>query len=392
MTALLALCASAVWGASDFLGGILAKRMPALAVVFVSQGATVAVLVLLALAGVAPLHPQAWWGWAASAGAVGAFALAAFYRALASGVMGVVAPIASTGVCVPVLTGLASGEQPRIAQLAGIGTGGAGGGVRRRSRARRRRVGARRPRAGRGRRLRRGPRPARPVRDQQVAGTLLVQKGSQFAVMGLVVLAVRKPVPAPLRALPVVALVGWGDAAANGLYVLATRSGYLSVVAVFASLYPVATVLIARRVLHERLRRVQVLGVAVGHCRRCSHGRRLTAPTRAAARSRAAPHSVHIHSGQSTPRPHSHGGCSKGRSARQNEQWPNTEPPPSAKRSPGAGLSTVYGLRRNTVTRPATNRGFIAWRVAARSRVAPFSARRRMPCSILRIMKKSPIR
>ena len=69
--------------------------------------------------------------------------------------------------------------------------------------------------------------------------------------------------PTPLRALPVVALVGWGDAAANGLYVLATRSGYLSVVAVFASLYPVATVLIARRVLHERLRRVQVLGVAV---------------------------------------------------------------------------------------------------------------------------------
>ncbi|MGZ4663890.1 MAG: EamA family transporter [Frankiaceae bacterium] len=196
MTALLALCASAVWGTSDFLGGILAKRMPALAVVFVSPGATVAVLVLLALAGVAPLPPQAWWGWAASAGAVGAFALAAFYRALASGVMGVVAPIASTGVCVPVLTGLASGDQPRIAQLAGIGLG--------------------------------------------------VQ-----------------PVPTPLPALPVVALVGWGDAAANGLYVLATRSGYLSVVAVFASLYPVATVLIARRVLHERLRRVQVLGVAV---------------------------------------------------------------------------------------------------------------------------------
>ncbi len=101
--------------------------------------------------------------------------------------------------------------------------------------------------------------------DQQVAGTLLVQKGSQFAVMGLVVAAARKPLPlpTPLRTLPLLALVGWGDAAANGLYVLATRSGYLSVVAVFASLYPVATVLIARRVLHERLRRVQVLGVTV---------------------------------------------------------------------------------------------------------------------------------
>lgn len=263
MTALLALCASAVWGASDFLGGILAKRMPALAVVFVSQAATVTVLVLLVLAGVVALHPQAWWGWAASAGAVGAFALAAFYRALASGVMGVVAPIAATGVCVPVLTGLATGEQPRVAQLVGMGLGMLGV------------VCAAGPERGGGGLV--------PVAlalvaaagfgvvlvllarcaDHQVAGTLLVQKGSQFAVMGLVVLAVRKPVQAPLRTLPALALVGWGDAAANGLYVLATRSGYLSVVAVFASLYPVATVLIARRVLHERLRGVQVLGVAV---------------------------------------------------------------------------------------------------------------------------------
>ena len=89
-----------------------------------------------------------------------------------------------------------------------------------------------------------------------------MQKGTQFAIMGLVVLALRKPVSAPLRAVPAIVLVGWGDASANGLYVVATRSGYLSVVAVFASLYPVATVLIARRVLHERLRRVQVLGVS----------------------------------------------------------------------------------------------------------------------------------
>jgi drug/metabolite transporter (DMT)-like permease len=263
VTALLALCASAVWGASDFLGGILAKRMPAPSVVFVSQGATVAVLVVLAFAGVAPVGPRAWWGWAAAAGAVGAFALAAFYRALASGVMGVVAPIAATGVCVPVLVGLASGEQPHVAQLVGIGLGVLGV-----------ILAAGPERGGRG---------LEPVAfavvaaigfgvvlvllarcsDQQVAGTLLVQKGTQFLVMGLVVLAVRSPVPASLRAVPLVALVGWGDASANGLYVLATRSGYLSVVSVFASLYPVATVLIARRVLHERLRRVQVLGVVV---------------------------------------------------------------------------------------------------------------------------------
>jgi drug/metabolite transporter (DMT)-like permease len=47
------------------------------------------------------------------------------------------------------------------------------------------------------------------------------------------------------------------------LYGLANRHGQLSVVAVAGSLYPVATVLLARVVLHERLIRVQALGVSL---------------------------------------------------------------------------------------------------------------------------------
>jgi drug/metabolite transporter (DMT)-like permease len=56
-------------------------------------------------------------------------------------------------------------------------------------------------------------------------------------------------------------VVGAGDAAANGMYALATRSGLVSLVAVLGSLYPVVTVLLARFLHGERLRPIQNAGV-----------------------------------------------------------------------------------------------------------------------------------
>ena len=56
-------------------------------------------------------------------------------------------------------------------------------------------------------------------------------------------------------------LCGLGDAGANLLFSLASLRGYISVVSVLASLYPVMTVLLARVFLHERLMRVQQFGV-----------------------------------------------------------------------------------------------------------------------------------
>jgi len=59
---------------------------------------------------------------------------------------------------------------------------------------------------------------------------------------------------------PLVA-IGLLDGAANGLYAFASTEGLLSVVAVLGSLYPVVTILLARGVLGERVRRVQELGI-----------------------------------------------------------------------------------------------------------------------------------
>ncbi len=62
--------------------------------------------------------------------------------------------------------------------------------------------------------------------------------------------------------MPIVA-VGLCDVAANALFALASRHGLLSLVSVLGSLYPVATLFLAYALLHERLTRIQLAGVAV---------------------------------------------------------------------------------------------------------------------------------
>jgi drug/metabolite transporter (DMT)-like permease len=65
------------------------------------------------------------------------------------------------------------------------------------------------------------------------------------------------------RELGLVALVGIGDLSANLTFGLASRRDTIAVVSVLGSLYPVFTVLLARVFHHERLGRLQTLGVVL---------------------------------------------------------------------------------------------------------------------------------
>ena len=121
MTALLALAASVMWGAADFLGGTATRRLPSYVVVGASEVLVLAVLVPVALVTGGLDAPVGYLPWAVAAGLLGLLALTAFYTALAAGTMGVVAPIAATGIVVPVVVGLAAGDAPSWPQLVGIG-------------------------------------------------------------------------------------------------------------------------------------------------------------------------------------------------------------------------------------------------------------------------------
>ena len=89
--------------------------------------------------------------------------------------------------------------------------------------------------------------------------------GSQLSALiigGLLILMAR-PGPWPRHAgLRFTMLAGPCDMTANALFLLATRGGDLSIVAPLAALYPVTTVILALLIDHERLRGIQVAGLA----------------------------------------------------------------------------------------------------------------------------------
>ena len=104
--------------------------------------------------------------------------------------------------------------------------------------------------------------------ETSVVMTLLTMRLTSVSLLTVLLLALasRRGLETGVRRsdLRVLALVGAADVGANGAFAVAsaTEGALVSVTGVLASLYPVVTVLLARQVLHERLRGVQVAGTA----------------------------------------------------------------------------------------------------------------------------------
>ena len=178
--------------------------------------------------------------------------------------MGVVAPIAALGVVVPVLLGVATGDQPSAWAWIGILVAVVGVTL------------ASGPELS-------GAVSARPVVLAAIAAvgfgfamfgidrgarsstlmTLWGMRLTSVVVFGILALAMRSVGGVVVRDLPPLFLIGCGDMAANVLFAIASSRGQVSVASVLASLYPVATILLARAILKERLRRVQQVGVVL---------------------------------------------------------------------------------------------------------------------------------
>jgi drug/metabolite transporter (DMT)-like permease len=181
--------------------------------------------------------------------------------------MGVVSPIAALGVLVPLAVGLAGGDQPTSLQVVGILLALVGV------------VAASGPEvhgdagwvpvllAG-GAALFLGTSLVAIAQGSEtsVVMTMTVMRVTTVSLMGLALLAVRRTVTVTRAEAPAFVAVGLMDVGANLAFGLASTLGMLSLVSVFGSLYPVATILLARFIDHERLRPIQQAGVVLALC------------------------------------------------------------------------------------------------------------------------------
>ena len=265
------------WGAADFLGGLKSRKLALFAVMLFSQAAGVVPLWIAAAARGEPPPGAGILPWCALGAFAGTIGLAAFYRGLATGAMGVVAPISSSAAAIPVAVGIIGGERPGALQLAGIAVAVVGVALVSWEPASRDEPVVHAPGATRTAGAATGVGLALiaalgfgfffvgldEASDRDLLWALVLTRSISTGALVLGALALR---PAGLRLGAVdmrdVALVGVLDVAANALFAAGTTLGLVSVVSVLGSLYPVTTIILARFLLHERLRPTQRSGAA----------------------------------------------------------------------------------------------------------------------------------
>lgn len=253
---------------ADFLGGLMARRMALLAVMTISQSGGLFVIGVAVFASGEPAPAAGFVPYAMLAGLGGVCGLAAFYRALAIGKMGVVAPISSMAVLVPVVVGLATGDRPSGLQFAGACVGLAGIVLASRE-AGDAAASDSRVATGAGLALLSGLGFGSFFVAMDVAADYdplwanLANRATSLSLGWLAVLAFRPSFRGiGRRDLPVLVSIGVLEMTANVAFAFAATEGLLSITSVLSSLYPVVTILLAMLVLHERLARVQKIGAA----------------------------------------------------------------------------------------------------------------------------------
>ena len=255
-----------VWGASDFAGGYGSRRANAFVLTAFSHLCAFALMLAIAFAdhGVFPNRSSIFW--AVAAGVIGGFSIAIFYRALASGHMGLAAPIgALLGAAIPTLVDIAlegapsrwsvlgfalailaiwliarpeapgendeSGHPKGVAAAALAGVGFAGF----------------------------------YLCIHQATGSptwvAAISRIGSFAATSIAVLATRAPLQLNRSATTCGALAGCLDIIGVTLFILASQHGRLDEAVVITSLYPAVTVLLARIVLKEHFNRWKVVGL-----------------------------------------------------------------------------------------------------------------------------------
>lgn len=268
MASLLALLSSAMWGTSDFFAGRLSKKHHPFAVLGFSQviGLGVGVLIVL-ISGdwhgkVLGLDGFLITG--ALAGLCGYIGLACLYEGLSTGRMGVVSPISSMSSVIPLAYALIKGDS--LSTITSIGVVIALVGVF----------------CASGPELSQGL-PLKPLLLALGAAagfgfaltfiamgsrssallTMVSMRGATFFVTMTLAAKFKTTGGFSAKEMPVLIFIGAADFIANLLLGIACTKGLVSIAMVFGSLYPIATAVLAFRFLHERLHKVQYIGIAL---------------------------------------------------------------------------------------------------------------------------------
>ena len=255
-----------IWGTSDFAGGYASKRANAFVFTAFSHLCAFALMLVIALAQHGPFPNRSSIAWALAAGASGGFALALFYRALASGQMGLTAPVAALiGAAIPTMVDVALEGAPSRWSVLGFLLAILAIWLITRPEPQGRNDEAGRP-AG--------------VAAAALAGIgfagfyLCVHQASgsatwiaaitrigSFATTAVAVMATRARIKLDRPALALGMLAGSFDIIGSTLFIYASQRGRLDEAVVITSLYPAVTVLLARLFLREHFSRWKLIGL-----------------------------------------------------------------------------------------------------------------------------------
>lgn len=246
----------------------MAKKFPAIAVTGASQALGLVVgiaIVLITGEWRAPAFGAHGYVFPAFiAGVTGYLGLVALYAGLATGRMGVVSPISSLCAIIPVTVALIGGEHLPASTGIGIAIALVGAFC------------ASGPEISQGL-------PFRPVLLAVGAAvgfgtalTFMARGSASSALMTMVMmrittLAISIGLAAKYRGvggftksdLPRLIYIGAADFSANVLLGIASTKGLVSIVMVLGSLFPIMTAVLAYRILHERLHRIQYAGIVL---------------------------------------------------------------------------------------------------------------------------------
>lgn len=240
------------WGTGDFIGGYAAKRANAFVLAMYAHTGGLILMTTLALLQRAAYPPRSAALWAIAGGLSGGAALAIFYRALASGKMGLTAPVSAVlGAAIPVMFAIFTEGLPHAIQLAGFGLAVLGIFL------------ISRPEDG-------------VVRPEGLSLAVLAgfgfagfflcmkQTGASSALWSatlsrlaslllvlIIVLSSRAERAIGGKGIMLGVLAGCLDVSGTALYVRASQSGRLDAAVVLTSLYPAVTVVLARLLLKE---------------------------------------------------------------------------------------------------------------------------------------------